>query len=1023
MRVDALQSVRIIAIAAAEFHWLALDSLGRVFACGNNASGQLALAHTNPVFTPAHVSALFPHPIIAIATGDTHSAVLSATGIILSFGSNKHGQLGHSHFVIRLCSPTPLPVHTPQSALHPNQPASLYFTDISCGSAHTVALRSDAKLATWGKGDTGQLGTRATRTLYDPTILNTPALHFVSVSAGDQHSAAITADGTAYMWGDGSLAQLGDGDLAPKYFPIPLSPPSLPNNNTNTNNLPARYIRIQCGGFHTLALVANDQTPVYNPYQEYSQRIPRCTVDTILTPNPAVTRFGTPSVLLRTFVVPNLPPLAEGKVLYVHAETTYLKFLSMFGPDATRVLQHAAASIRRQAQVAFGLVLEDNSNSVLTSLHRRHHLDQKNPPVTPRANFINNQDHFRSSVANTYESGYLFFLALLNPVYADPALVPQLSELAALLLRVENDGREAFLQHVSYCEEGVLINRLIRPLQAVLTTELKRYHRITRNAIFATKALALCYHAVWRASRRKKIRSLTIPRHEFYNETVSELVDFGEDYERWSDFQRTNSNNNSNKHSQNCNTTTAFHTPADRINQMELPPLPIAGQEDGPFSFCTYHFLLSEAAKFRILEIESQHTMTKESMRSVLSFGALPMPIGPWGRVSHMRLPPEQMAHLQFLVLQVSRDNIVSDAFIQIGELVQRHPRELHKPLKVRFFGEDGVDEGGVRKEFYQVLLEHIMSPNYGMFENDEETNFHWFRRDFLEPEYSWTLIGIMFGLAAFNSILLDVQFPPVIYRKLAVAFRNNFLRMEAQDNNTQPLQQLEYKADLNDVKETFPAIGNSLQHLAAYEGDDVEDVFGLTFEISYEGLFGKMKTVELVYDGAKKAVTSDNRQMFIDAYINYLMQDSIKLPFNNFTAGFASILSGPFVHMLTADELETLVAGEKELDFGGLRGSAKYEGYSQNSSVIVNFWQVLSEYDEELKRLFLSFVTGTDRAPIGGLRKLILIIQRAEGDSNRLPTSHTCFNVLLLPEYGTRAKLRDRLSTAIRNSKGFGLR
>lgn len=65
---------------------------------------------------------------------------------------------------------------------------------------------------------------------------------------------------------------------------------------------------------------------------------------------------------------------------------------------------------------------------------------------------------------------------------------------------------------------------------------------------------------------------------------------------------------------------------------------------------------------------------------------------------------------------------------------------------------------------------------------------------------------------------------------------------------------------------------------------------------------------------------------------------------------------------------------------------------------------------------------TGSDRAPIGGLGNMKCIIQRDGPDSNKLPTSHTCFNTLLLPEYATREKMLDRLKLAIMNAEGFGL-
>jgi ubiquitin-protein ligase E3 A len=64
----------------------------------------------------------------------------------------------------------------------------------------------------------------------------------------------------------------------------------------------------------------------------------------------------------------------------------------------------------------------------------------------------------------------------------------------------------------------------------------------------------------------------------------------------------------------------------------------------------------------------------------------------------------------------------------------------------------------------------------------------------------------------------------------------------------------------------------------------------------------------------------------------------------------------------------------------------------------------------------------GSDRAPIGGLGNMKCVIQRDGADSDKLPTSHTCFNTLLLPEYCSRAKMLDRLKLAIMNAEGFGL-
>ena len=51
-----------------------------------------------------------------------------------------------------------------------------------------------------------------------------------------------------------------------------------------------------------------------------------------------------------------------------------------------------------------------------------------------------------------------------------------------------------------------------------------------------------------------------------------------------------------------------------------------------------------------------------------------------------------------------------------------------------------------------------------------------------------------------------------------------------------------------------------------------------------------------------------------------------------------------------------------------------------------------------------------------------MLVIQRGGGETNRLPTSHTCFNVMLLPDYSSESDMKSRLLTAIENAQGFGL-
>ena len=111
-------------------------------------------------------------------------------------------------------------------------------------------------------------------------------------------------------------------------------------------------------------------------------------------------------------------------------------------------------------------------------------------------------------------------------------------------------------------------------------------------------------------------------------------------------------------------------------------------------------------------------------------------------------------------------------------------------------------------------------------------------------------------------------------------------------------------------------------------------------------------------------------------------------------------------------EEVETLICGKKELNFAELRDSAIYSnGYQLDDRNIQWLWEIiLTEFDDETRRKLLTFATGSDRAPVNGLKSLKFYIIKDGTDDTRLPSSHTCFNQLLIPMYSRREILRERL-------------
>jgi len=169
--------------------------------------------------------------------------------------------------------------------------------------------------------------------------------------------------------------------------------------------------------------------------------------------------------------------------------------------------------------------------------------------------------------------------------------------------------------------------------------------------------------------------------------------------------------------------------------------------------------------------------------------------------------------------------------------------------------------------------------------------------------------------------------------------------------------------------------------------------------------------------------LTNQNREEYVTLYTEYLLEISVEKQFKAFFDGFRAVCDSPGFRLFKSEELELLVCGSPVLDFDAFEKNVIYDnGYSRDHPSIKNFWEIIHSFTLEQKKRLLFFSTGSDRAPIGGLGKLPFVITRHGSDSERLPSAHTCFNHLLLPEYSTKEKLREKLLAAISNAEGFGM-
>jgi len=161
-----------------------------------------------------------------------------------------------------------------------------------------------------------------------------------------------------------------------------------------------------------------------------------------------------------------------------------------------------------------------------------------------------------------------------------------------------------------------------------------------------------------------------------------------------------------------------------------------------------------------------------------------------------------------------------------------------------------------------------------------------------------------------------------------------------------------------------------------------------------------------------------------VDLYTRFLLLDSVAASLKAFIGGFSLLAKRDgFLQHVLPQELERIVCGYPHWNLAELQRVTTYEGgFAADTPVVAWFWEIVAAMSTADQHKLLSFATGSDRVPVGGFSEMEFVIQRQGEDSEALPTSHTCFNVLLLPEYSSKEKLQRKLEFAILQTEGFML-
>ncbi|KAM3425182.1 hypothetical protein BST61_g7141 [Cercospora zeina] len=443
------------------------------------------------------------------------------------------------------------------------------------------------------------------------------------------------------------------------------------------------------------------------------------------------------------------------------------------------------------------------------------------------------------------------------------------------------------------------------------------------------------------------------------------------------------------------------------------------------FTFCQYPLFISIGTKIKILEFDAQRQMSLKA------------------REAYFDQIFRSTRNDGYFHLRVRRECIVDDSLRQISEAVGAGQEDLKKGMRVHFAGEEGVDAGGPRKEWFLMLVREIFDPDHGMFAYDEESNMCFFNPNSFETSDQYHLVGVLLGLAIYNSTILDVPLPPFAFRKLLAAAPASITGTSNSNVSSLTGTKGQMTYTLQDLAEFRPSLAAGLQQLLEFDGD-VRETFCRDFVASVER-YGMVQEVPLIPNGQNTPVTNANRHEFVDAYVRYLLDTAVARQFEPFKRGFFTVCAGNALSLFRAEEIELLIRGSDEaLDVDSMRAVAQYENWrhfqpphqlianpADQVPVIGWFWDLFGEAPPEKQRKLLTFVTGSDRIPAVGATSLILRIQAgADGwggggpaERTRFPVARTCFNMLVLWRYDYREQLEEKLWRAVDESEGFGLK
>ncbi|PRP75927.1 hypothetical protein PROFUN_15451 [Planoprotostelium fungivorum] len=308
-----------------------------------------------------------------------------------------------------------------------------------------------------------------------------------------------------------------------------------------------------------------------------------------------------------------------------------------------------------------------------------------------------------------------------------------------------------------------------------------------------------------------------------------------------------------------------------------------------------------------------------------------------------------------------------------------------------------GVDAGGLTREMFTVVCQHVQAPIAGSPEGhlsllrlvNPNQDTHYFNsdtyiRNSVDPDgICLRGLGVMIGKALLENTPIPLSLSHAAYK----LFTGRTLSKE----------------DYSDLS------GRSMYTLE--EVLDAQFDYG-PIEASYPALTKETPTFPMTTTSqANRPVDRENYEQWSEQAAAYELVDKVRFSAGKVLEGLFSIIPAEWMAIFTPEMIRQRLEGEREVSAEGLLAVTRIS-LDLDRGRRSDFKRVIRELSKEQLVKLLHYTTSRSRLPVGG-QEVILSVRKGEG-KDLLPHAHTCSGVLDLPQYTSYDKMKEMIITAI---------